>query len=139
MAMKEKTFYNELPKEDELFDIEGYPSDKSLDYIANWSRLYNSTDLLTGKYYTLNSGSIETLIGFIKSIWWHSEDAIIEDDGLIEFHTFGWSGNEDIINELKKTLFWNTLAGYTSGGHYYFNLLPYSELEYKWVMKKEKV
>lgn len=43
---------------------------------------------------------------------------------LLELHTAGWSGNEDIIEELEKNmLFWNMWWWKTErGGHYYFEI-----------------
>ncbi len=66
------------------------------------------------------------LIDFIESITWNP-DCCIEIKGkrvkYFEFHTAGWSGNEEIIESLQKNMFW-TLYWVKSyrGGHYYFKV-----------------
>jgi len=65
------------------------------------------------------------LIKFIESICWC--DAIrIRGKRVwyIEFHTWGWSGNEDIIGALRDNplffaIYWEKTH---KGGHYYFKV-----------------
>lgn len=43
-----------------------------------------------------------------------------------EYHTGGWSGNEEVINALRRnilffSMFWKKS---TRGGHYYFRITP---------------
>jgi len=41
----------------------------------------------------------------------------------LELHTGGWSGNEDIIEALKKSYFWIFYwEKSVKGGHYYFTI-----------------
>jgi hypothetical protein len=116
-----------FPYPDTLMDQDGYPTEAALDYIKNWHILIEDE----GKY---KFGHLymdyRGLIDYIKSIWTY-DDAIREEDGLLEIHTLGWSGNEDIIYELKKTALWShRLRATESGGHYYFKLDSDSEWDY---------
>lgn len=44
------------------------------------------------------------------------------NENLVSIHTGGWSENELIISEFKKTFWWTTAFwGRITGGHYYFN------------------
>lgn len=48
--------------------------------------------------------------------------SIHEDENLISIHTGGWSENEALIYEFKKTGWWFKYHEITEkGGHYYFN------------------
>lgn len=104
---------------DNLMTDNGYPTEQALDYIKNWHMLIEAD----GRYKTGHLWQdYRGLIDYIKSIWTY-DDAIHEEDGLLEIHTVGWSGNEDIIAELKKTAFWmHRLQATQTGGHYYFRV-----------------
>lgn len=57
-----------------------------------------------------------------KSMYNDHYGSIYEDDNLISIHTGGWSDNEILIEELKKTAWWFVNHKITqSGGHYYFD------------------
>jgi len=67
------------------------------------------------------------LIEFIESVTW-TPDWCIEIRGKhikwFEFHTAGWSGNEEIIEALRENqmffaLYWKKTY---KGGHYYFKV-----------------
>lgn len=104
---------------DNLMDEHGYPTEAALEYIKNWQMLIEDKGSYTSGYLWQD---YRGLIDYIKSIWTY-DDAILEEDGLLEIHTFGWSGNEDIIAELKKTAFWmHRLQATQTGGHYYFRV-----------------
>ena len=48
--------------------------------------------------------------------------SIREHDGLVEIHTGGWSGNETLVEKLKKTAWWLIhFRAMETGGHYYFD------------------
>lgn len=105
------------PYPNELFDNDGYPTQEALDYLENWT----ITDSLLGVY-MFKPGSIDTLIAYLKLLWCYN-DGIVQDGGLLEIHTFGWSGNEQIIPYLKKTEIWTfKLRAIQTGGHYFFNI-----------------
>ena len=100
---------------DEYLDTDGYPTDEALDKIRDWD--YNDA---TG------------WLNFIKSIWWATDWGWTESTGTnvilnepqYEYHisTGGWSGNEEIIDAMRKNyILWN-LAWYEHrrGGHYIF-------------------
>lgn len=123
---------------DNLMDDHGYPTEEALDYIKNWwMAIQDGDEYKTGHLWNDYRG----LIDYIKSIWTY-DDAILEEDGLLEIHTFGWSGNESIIYELKKTAFWmHRLQATQTGGHYYFRVddnpkYTYSveKVENKWLV-----
>lgn len=111
---------------EELFTEDGYPTQEALDYIRNWQ--------VNGEYWC--KSMYRELIDYVKSIWTYN-DAIEEENGLLEIHTYGWSGNEDIIDELNKTDLWlMKFRAKQSGGHYYFKLD--SDSEYDWWVVKSK-
>ena len=91
-----------------------YPTESQLKVIRNW--------------YKRDSQPVIDLIDFIGALWW------MPDWGFkltgkrvlrLELHTGGWSGNEDIINELHNTMFWMLYWRKSiRGGHYYFKIKP---------------
>jgi hypothetical protein len=112
-----------------LRDNEGYPTQEALDYIKNWTYGYDSG----GQYFGKNKQN--ELIEYIKSIWTYN-DAIVYEDGLLEIHTYGWSGNEDIIEVLKETDLWLiNFRAEQAIGHYYFKM---DDGKYDWQINKIK-
>jgi hypothetical protein len=120
------------PYPDQTMDGDNnYPTQQALDYIKNWSYTYDkeTNGIIFGEKYTHQN--YNELIQYIESIWWGGEDAITYKDGLLELHTLGWSGNEDIIHELKNTSLWfNTYRATRAGGHYYFKIDPHTRYNY---------
>ena len=109
------------PYPSELFDSEGYPTQEALDYLENWMCIHQDGTSFCGEY-MFKPGSVETLIAYLKLLWCYN-DGIVQDGGLLEIHTFGWSGNEEIIPYLKKTEIWTfKLRATQVGGHYFFNI-----------------
>jgi hypothetical protein len=124
----------DYPYPDKLLDEDGYPTTEALLYIRNWGTETVDGDYRFGKWFT--TPEMHPLIDYIKSIYTY-DDAIREQDGLLEIHTFGWSGNEEIIYELKKTSLWMfKFVAQQTGGHYYFCLD--SDSEYTWSVEKVK-
>ncbi len=129
----------EYPKT--LIDNEGYPTPEALDYIKNWS-IHTHTDSISsngnaksGKFF--GKGKFDELIEYIKTIWTY-KDAIEYENGLLEIHTYGWSGNEDIIDELKLTDLWLLkFRCERTGGHYYFKVTDYNDFD--WVVTKFQI
>jgi hypothetical protein len=112
-----------------LMDSDGYPTQEALDYIKNWT--YENH--VTGEYF--GKQMYDELIEYIRSIYVYN-DAINYEDGLLEIHTFGWSGNEDIIEELKKTDLWLLkFRCEQTGGHYYFQI---EDKGFDWQVSKIK-
>ena len=88
------------------FDKDGYPTEETLEYIKN----YQEAPL--------------TLIEYVLAAWHWPEYAKWEPP-ILELHTGGWSGNEEIIQALmeSKSLFWNFFWQKSErGGHYYFEV-----------------
>jgi len=69
---------------------------------------------------------------FVKLIWenWNYADyhgfKYYKENGTLELHTFGWSGNEDVIEAMKKNFFWFFFWEMSvRGGHYWFKLYQF--------------
>lgn len=88
-----------------------YPTNKELKEISNWD--------FTNK-------SVTELLDLIKELWWCDSTGFIlkgKRKLKLELHTHGWSGNEDIIEVLQKTMFWIMFWQKSiRGGHYYFEI-----------------
>jgi hypothetical protein len=132
MDDKEKVL--DYPYPDQLLDSEGYPTEAALDYIKNWSFYFIDRVFKAGKFY--EETDLTPLIDYLQLIWYY-DDAVIYEDGLLEIHTLGWSGNEKVIEVLRKTTLWIFRHRATqSGGHYYFRID--SDSEYTWSVEKVK-
>lgn len=115
-----------FPYPEKLMDDEGYPTQEALDYIKNWGYGFVDDKFLLGKYHKFDR--IDELIEYLTCIWWYPDDGICYEDGLLEIHTLGWSGNEDIIHVLKNTTLWAfKFKASLAGGHYYFRVDGKSE------------
>ena len=85
-----------------------YPTKEELEFIVNYG-------------YDLKKG-FRPLIEHLLKIW-HWADFAKWNGKILELHTGGWSGNEDIINALTDTPFWHFYWKESHrGGHYYFEL-----------------
>ncbi len=129
---------NQLPLQpypEELFDEHGYPTEEALDYIDNWGSREIDGKLFYGEKFVVHN--YEELIEYVLSIWTYGKDALIWDGKLLEIHTLGWSGNEEILPRLKNTALWLLkFRAQEAGGHYYFNV---NDKEYTFrVQKVEK-
>lgn len=73
------------------------------------------------------------LIDYIERIWWASEWGFKVKDGkdilrkkckILELHTGGWSGNEDIMRALQKNKWFEMFYWQESrrGGHYKYEI-----------------
>lgn len=85
-----------------------YPTEELLTLIRNYKVLEDGWD---------------ALLYFVEGGWWNSETGMKIGTKYLTLHTWGWSGNEDIIEALKQSDFWWTMW-YKSqiGGHYWFKL-----------------
>jgi hypothetical protein len=94
-----------------MTDSNGYPTEDELKFIATW-------DVLKEGY--------QGLLEFIGDIWWNGDIGGFRWHGRwLQLHTWGWSGNEDIIRELqyKTKYFWGLFWKMEKrGGHYWFEL-----------------
>jgi len=104
-----------------------YPTKQQLKKIERWDK--NDT---------------KGLISYIQNLWWAPDWGFRLKEGKthrhlykipiktrffrkkclkLELHTGGWSGNELIIDALKKTTFWMLYWTMSRrGGHYYFEI-----------------
>lgn len=90
---------------------DGYPEEEELEIIKEWNAIADPFGL----------------IEFIESITWCPDWCISlkgKNVKWFEFHTGGWSGNEEIIEALNQnamffTLYW---VKTNKGGHYYFKV-----------------
>ena len=72
-----------------------------------------------------NETSIDfAFINVIREEWEFADCGFFVWKGeVLELHTGGWSGNEDIIRALQRNkAFWKLLEKEEAGGHYYFKL-----------------
>lgn len=97
-------------------DNEGYPEDAELDEIRTWSH-----------------GDPMGLFSYLQCLWWDKDKGIKirkAKSGLgnpiwrIELHTYGWSGNESLIealeqNQMMQLLYW---VESRRGGHYIYEV-----------------
>lgn len=95
------------------YDDDGYPTEDSLDQIRAYS------------------GSLLAFFREIKNLWWGGNDGISETIGKdalggriirVRLHTWGWSGNESIIEAMESNLMMQMIAWVESrrGGHYIY-------------------
>ena len=115
------------PENDDFFEEDGhYPTEAALDYIKNWCSVWQTIDnvpmMKFGAYFG-DKEKVQELLDFITQLWWYPDMGVEIDSDKIELHTLGWSGNEDIIRELKNSSLWLIHWRKTfAGGHYYFDL-----------------
>lgn len=95
-----------------MLDENNYPDEESLKQIKDW-------DVLTK--------SVQNLLDLVyENTNW--ADRQIHQSGKrvirYEYHTGGWSGNEDVIGALHQNfLFWSMFWEKTTrGGHYWFRI-----------------
>ena len=92
-------------------DDNNYPDEASLVQIAEWDILKQG---------------IEGLLDLVEdNTNWADRQIIRTGKRVIryEYHTGGWSGNEDVILALQKTMFWFVFWEKSlRGGHFYFKI-----------------
>jgi hypothetical protein len=92
-------------------DNDGYPTDEFLEYVKKFE-----------------PENIWEFIETLRSGWWMDDWGFIlhrkyKGYRKLELHTGGWSGNEDTINALHESFFFNFYWRKTYvGGHYYFKI-----------------
>jgi len=89
---------------------EEYPTEEELEKIRQWDAVKDPMGL----------------INFIKGLWNYPEYFVVKGKRVItlKLSTGGWSGNEDIIEALRRNqmfflLYWQSSV---RGGHYYFRV-----------------
>lgn len=69
--------------------------------------------------------NVDTFLNIIKTVWWAEGSGMLYDDetGTLTLHTWGWSGNEAIIEALcHNPVWWLYMRDAEAGGHYVFKL-----------------
>lgn len=99
---------------------QGYPTEEFLDYIKSYDFIHNNPS---------------ELFKMIEEVWWgggwrHSDDTdfLGREVHKISISTWGWSGNEEIIEVMRQNillwpLYWSK---HERGGHFEF-ILPWEE------------
>jgi hypothetical protein len=92
--------------EELTLDEDGYPTESLLEYVRT---------------YPLIEKGPEELLRVLESNWYFGDWGFEHSGDLLELHTGGWSGNEEMIRALKENFFWNLYwESSRRGGHYYF-------------------
>jgi len=102
---------SEVQGEPDFVDRDGYPTERAFVRLRELAS---------------DSSRAAELVEFLKEVWWQSDWGVVFEDSdgewELELHTAGWSGNEELISELKRTLFWACYwRSAKVGGHYYFS------------------
>lgn len=97
-----------------MLDENNYPDEKSLKEIKEWDILKQG---------------VRGLLDLVKeNTNWSDRQICITGKKVIrfEYHTGGWSGNEDVICALQQNFsFWSLFwVKSIRGGHYYFKIKP---------------
>lgn len=105
------------------WDDDGYPIEESLEKLQKVLNRSNKSpedfreaiaafySALKENYYDACGPAEIEVRGKMEKVW--------------EYHTYGWSGNESIINVLRESPLWAIfLERYDGGGHYYFEPEP---------------
>lgn len=89
-------------------DRDGYPTDAELDRVRTWTIKSNA--------------DCDALLEFVRSIWRNADWGIRRSGHAWYVSTGGWSGNEDVIGELRgNVVFWISYWVLSRrGGHYIF-------------------
>lgn len=100
------------------WDEDGYPTEKSLQELQKAVQQRNSEKALRAFYLALCEHAKH--IGYCGVTICEVRGETLR---VWEYHTHGWSGNEEIIHCLEQSPFWHwLLERYDAGGHYYFSL-----------------
>ncbi len=100
-----------------MLNKDNYPDKTSLRQIREWDYL--------------NQG-VQGLLNLVKENTNHPDFSFSMIGKRVlhfEYHTGGWSGNEDVIDALRQNwLFWSMFwQKSTRGGHHYFKITPIKE------------
>mgnify|MGYP001558197779 CR=1 FL=1 len=83
-----------------------YPSEDQLDAIEVWTR----------------ENGWSALLEYVKALWWAADWGWTQDGWTYHISTGGWSGNESLIEAMRKNrLFWGECwIESRRGGHFVF-------------------
>ena len=100
-----------------MLDKDNYPDEKDLKEIERWD--------------IIKQGVRGLLVLVEENTNWPDWAFSIKGKRVLrfEFHTGGWSGNEDVISALQRNIlffpmFWRKSE---AGGHYYFKIKPFAK------------
>ena len=67
---------------------------------------------------------LDKILAVLADNWAFGSDGMVRKGNKLELHTYGWSGNEEMIEALMKNMMFFSLywEKSTRGGHYYFKL-----------------
>ncbi len=96
-------------------DENGYPTRNELLKINRWDAIHDPRGLLE----------------YVQTIWW-PDGGLVRISGKrvlrVEMHTGGWSGNEEIVGHLEKTMLWRAWwQSSVRGGHEYLVVRPFAK------------
>ena len=95
-------------------------------YVLDYSK--DKKDLIS----VMNKGN--EALELLKEVYNNHYGSIEEDENLISIHTGGWSENEEIISEFKRTAWWFiNYYGETIGGHYFFNTKKFNGKQWRFI------
>jgi len=101
------------------WDEDGYPTEESLEkleYVLKGNDIRKAMEA----FYSALKENYYTYDGFVGIT---EVDVRGEMTKVWQYHTGGWSGNEDIIGILHQSILWSLLIErYDKGGHYYFKI-----------------
>jgi hypothetical protein len=99
----------------ELLGDDGYPTSEFLDYVSEFK--------------PSKDASIYYFLELLQDAWWMGKNGgvVIDlEEKEVTLHTFGWSGNEDIINAILNNPMLNNVYlkyyQWNVGGHYKFKI-----------------
>ena len=104
----------ELLIPENLLDCEGYPTTEYLNLIKRYSPQIMPLEDFVDKV--------------IRQGWYYSDWGFVfkrryNGRRKLELHTAGWSGNEDVIYELRRNItIWRWWKSSFAGGHHYFEI-----------------
>ena len=104
-----------------LVDRDGYPTKIAL------TKLRKMTD---GVEWDLER--VKNLVEYLREIWWQPDWGIEfetkKNKWKLWLHTGGWSGNEEIMQVLRESIFWMLYWRiWKRGGHFYFSNSDWEE------------
>jgi hypothetical protein len=99
----------------EYLDEDRYPTEEYLNWLKDWRSWVEEGT---------SDAMVPNILQSLKETWTYGSIEIkrpYNAQFVVELHTYGWSGNEEIIEALEKNpLFWSNWIRHDVGGHYYF-------------------
>jgi len=112
-------------KKNPTFDEDGYPSDETLRDISYW---YTFNGYTPKEFLQFCEGAFNTHYGSWKIVENYNNDLLKDKPfDALRIATGGWSGNESVIQQMEKTIFWSICwRASVSGGLY---ILDYDKVK----------